>query len=41
MGLDIDTMYGQLLRRMPAKPTDARFAVVVPTKGLRINYRAG
>jgi len=34
MGLDIDTMYGQLLRRMPAKPTDARFAVVVPTKGV-------
>lgn len=33
MGLDVDTMFGQLLRRMPPTgPTETpRFAVVVPT----------
>lgn len=30
-GLDVDTMYGQLLRRMPERAVGrARFAVVVP-----------
>lgn len=29
-GLDVDTMYGQLLRRMADYPAGARFAVVVP-----------
>jgi hypothetical protein len=34
IGLDIDTLYGQLLRRMPiAEDPDARFAVVVPEVG--------
>jgi len=34
IGLDVDTMFGQLLRRMPATgPSDGtRFAVVVPTE---------
>lgn len=33
IGLDVDTMFGQLLRRLPATgPSEAtRFAVVVPT----------
>ncbi|MGC1207011.1 MAG: hypothetical protein WA880_03535 [Ornithinimicrobium sp.] len=31
MGLDVDTLYGQLLRRMPNdRAADVRFAVVVP-----------
>jgi hypothetical protein len=29
-GLDVDTMYGQLLRRMTAGASSTRFAVVVP-----------
>lgn len=29
-GLDVDTMYGQLLRRMSADTQATRFAVVVP-----------
>lgn len=30
-GLDVDTMYGQILRRMPSPmPPNARFGVVVP-----------
>jgi hypothetical protein len=34
MGLDVDTLYGQLLRRMPiAEVPAARFAVVVPSEG--------
>lgn len=35
IGLDVDTLYGQLLRRMPIDedPT-ARFAVVVPSEGV-------
>jgi hypothetical protein len=32
-GLDVDTMYGQLLRRMPGEPSASdRFAVVVPSE---------
>lgn len=35
MGLDIDTLYGQLLRRMPITDDSvARFAVVVPSPAL-------
>ena len=30
-GLDVDTMYGQLLRRMTDSDPSARYAVVVPT----------
>ena len=33
-GLDVDTLYGQLLRRMPAEEVgdpNTRFAVVIPT----------
>lgn len=34
-GLDVDTMYGQLLRRMPLdEDAAARFAVVVPDRAL-------
>jgi hypothetical protein len=34
IGLDVDTLYGQLLRRMPiAEDPTARFAVVVPSEG--------
>jgi hypothetical protein len=33
LGLDVDTMYGQLLRRMPAEKVDlVRYAVVVPAE---------
>lgn len=33
IGLDIDTMYGQILRRMPLEEDESyRFAVVVPTR---------
>lgn len=34
IGLDVDTMFGQLLRRMPLERPDpeTRFAVVVPTE---------
>jgi hypothetical protein len=33
IGLDVDTMYGQLLRRVPLHDTgSARFGVVVPTE---------
>ena len=34
IGLDVDTLYGQLLRRMPIEDADARFAVVVPKEAL-------
>jgi hypothetical protein len=35
IGLDVDTLYGQLLRRMPiAEEQRARFAVVVPDVAL-------
>ncbi len=40
IGLDVDTLYGQLLRRMPADEVGiARFAVVVPTEGLSAALR--
>src|SRR4051812_32507895 len=44
IGTDVDTMYGQILRRMPlAEDPAARFAVVVPTKAeeaaLRVSPR--
>lgn len=33
-GLDVDTLYGQLLRRMPKEPVaKTRFGVVVPVEG--------
>ena len=39
-GLDVDTLYGQLLRRMPAKDDpSARFAVVVPEEIVRAAQR--
>jgi hypothetical protein len=39
-GLDIDTAYGQLLRRMPAEDEPAtRYAVVVPAEALRAAER--
>jgi hypothetical protein len=39
-GLDVDTMYGQLLRRMPRDEIDgARFAVVVPDVAVRMAVR--
>jgi hypothetical protein len=44
IGTDVDTMYGQILRRMPlAEDPTARFAVVVPTRAekaaLRVSSR--
>ena len=43
VGLDVDTMYGQILRRMPLEENDARFALVVPVESrrsvLRVNSR--
>jgi hypothetical protein len=40
IGLDVDTPYGQLLRRMPiAADPGARFAVVVPSEGARAAAR--
>ena len=39
IGLDVDTLYGQLLRRMPIEDSDARFAVVVPTEALSAALR--
>jgi len=38
-GLDVDTLYGQLLRRMNDPATDARYAVVVPTAALQAALR--
>jgi hypothetical protein len=35
IGLDVDTLYGQLLRRMPEEEVGrARFGVVVPVEGM-------
>jgi hypothetical protein len=34
IGLDVDTLYGQLLRRMKNPETSAQYAVVVPTAAL-------
>jgi hypothetical protein len=31
VGTDVDTLYGQLLRRMPDDDATARYAVVVPS----------
>ena len=31
-GLDVDTLYGQLLRRVPLDAVGARFGVVVPSQ---------
>jgi hypothetical protein len=40
IGLDIDTLYGQLLRRMPiADDLSARFAVVVPSEAVKAATR--
>ncbi len=40
MGLDVDTLYGQLLRRMPAHEVgQARFCVVVPEEGRQAALR--
>lgn len=40
MGLDVDTLYGQLLRRMPEDAVGtARFAVVVPEEGRKAALR--
>lgn len=39
-GLDVDTLYGQLLRRMPDElPSETRFAVVVPEETARAALR--
>jgi hypothetical protein len=38
-GLDVDTLYGQLLRRMQDAATGARYAVVVPTAALQAALR--
>jgi len=39
IGLDVDTLYGQLLRRMKDSGTTARYAVVVPTAALSAALR--
>jgi hypothetical protein len=40
IGLDVDTLYGQLLRRMPiADGSISRFAVVVPSAGVAAAMR--
>ena len=39
IGLDVDTAYGQLLRRMPLEADDARFALVVPEEALQAVLR--
>lgn len=38
-GLDVDTMYGQLLRRMQHPEAQARYAVVVPLAALQAALR--
>jgi hypothetical protein len=38
-GLDVDTLYGQLLRRMKDPAPGARYAVVVPTAALNAALR--
>jgi hypothetical protein len=37
--LDVDTLYGQLLRRMKDRQPHARYAVVVPTDALKAALR--
>jgi hypothetical protein len=39
IGLDVDTMYGQLLRRMKDSETGAQYAVVVPTAAVAAALR--
>lgn len=40
IGLDVDTLYGQLLRRMTnTEVGKTRFAVVVPTEALKVALR--
>lgn len=39
VGLDVDTLYGQLLRRMKDAEATARYAVVVPTAALSAALR--
>jgi hypothetical protein len=39
VGLDVDTLYGQLLRRMQDPATAARYAVVVSTAALQAAFR--
>jgi hypothetical protein len=38
-GLDVDTLYGQLLRRMPDPTASARYGVVVPTQAVKAALR--
>jgi Holliday junction resolvase len=38
-GLDVDTAYGQLLRRMQDRPEAVRYALVVPESALRFALR--
>ena len=38
-GLDVDTAYGQLLRRMGDRPEGTRFAIVVPASARRAALR--
>jgi hypothetical protein len=38
VGLDVDTLYGQLLRRMQDPATAARYAVVVPTAAVQAAF---
>ncbi len=38
-GTDVDTLYGQLLRRMPDDDSHTRYAVVVPTAALKAALR--
>lgn len=33
-GLDVDTLYGQLLRRMPDETSTARYGLVIPTSAV-------
>lgn len=39
IGLDVDTLYGQLLRRMRDPGADARYAVVVPATAVHAALR--
>ena len=39
IGTDVDTLYGQLLRRMPDDDVAARYAVVVPTVAVNAALR--
>jgi hypothetical protein len=39
IGLDVDTLYGQLLRRMADPGPGTRYAVVVPTAAVRAALR--